>query len=88
MKVMHTEDKDKLYSCKYCGKGFVDNARMQGHIRSRHTGEKPFPCRYDTFKPYAAIQMTDSLVYFFRYRYLCGQACAEAGNRKKHEITR
>merc|ERR1712032_1190651 len=51
--------------CTYCGKGFVDNARMQGHIRSRHTGEKPFPCRY-----------------------LCGQACAEAGNRKKHEITR
>ena len=45
-------------------KGFVDNMRMKGHIRSRHTGEKPFPCRY-----------------------LCGQACAEAGNRKKHEIT-
>ena len=65
MKVMHTEDKDKLYTCKYCGKGFVDNMRMKGHIRSRHTGEKPFPCRY-----------------------LCGQACAEAGNRKKHEITR
>jgi len=65
MKVSHTEDKDKKYKCDFCEKGFVDNSRLQAHLRSRHTGEKPFPCRY-----------------------LCGKACAEAGNRKKHEITR
>merc|ERR1719282_2163985 len=65
MKVSHAEDKDKKYKCDFCEKGFVDNSRLQAHLRSRHTGEKPFPCRY-----------------------LCGEACAEAGNRKKHEITR
>ena len=31
-----------------------------------------------------------SFLYFYSQilRYLCGKACAEAGNRKKHEITR
>lgn len=65
IKTMHTDDKDKLYNCEHCGKGFVDNNRMQAHLRSAHTGEKPFACRY-----------------------MCGAACAEAGNRKKHEVTR
>ena len=45
MKVSHTEDKDKKYKCDFCEKGFVDNSRLQAHLRSRHTGEKPFPCR-------------------------------------------
>ena len=65
IKVMHTEDKDKLHSCPLCERGFIERSRMDAHMRSAHTGEKPFPCRF-----------------------LCGAACAEAGNRKKHEITR
>ena len=66
MKVMHTEDKDKLYTCKYCAKGFVDNMRMQGHIRSRHTGEKPFPCRYT---------MLSNLTFCHRFNNTCMCAC-------------
>ena len=84
LKVMHTEDKDKLYTCNYCGKGFVDNDRLKGHIRSRHTGEKPFPCRFDG----VFLSVSRNKWHFSISRYLCGQACAEAGNRKKHEITR
>ena len=65
IKLMHTDDKDKKYSCEYCKRGFVEKCKMEAHIRSAHTGEKPFQCRWG-----------------------CGHGCAEAGNRKKHEITR
>jgi hypothetical protein len=65
MREMHTEEKDKKYHCEYCQRGFMERHKMEAHIRSAHTGEKPFACRY-----------------------MCGQACAEAGNRKKHEVSR
>ena len=45
-KIMHTDDKDKPYSCLVCEKGFIDKSRITAHMRSAHTGEKPFPCRF------------------------------------------
>ena len=65
IKIMHTDDKKKLHSCSICGRGFIDITRLNCHMRSAHTKEKPFPCRF-----------------------LCGASCAEAGNRKKHEVTK
>jgi RNase P subunit RPR2 len=35
----------KPLKCKDCGKGFMLPIELNGHIRQRHTGERPFQCR-------------------------------------------
>ena len=32
------------HHCKYCQKGFVTRDHLQGHISSKHTGERTFEC--------------------------------------------
>ena len=44
--MMHTSESDKKYLCDKCNKGFIDITRLKEHMRSVHTGERPFPCRY------------------------------------------
>lgn len=31
--------------CEFCGKHFTNRGNYAGHIRSNHTGEKPFECK-------------------------------------------
>ncbi|GIY01600.1 hypothetical protein CEXT_799731 [Caerostris extrusa] len=39
----HTEPRERVYACKYCGKTFPYSWKLTNHIRT-HTGEKPFKC--------------------------------------------
>ena len=41
----HTSAADKKFKCKFCGKGFVENARLRDHVNT-HTGEKPYICKF------------------------------------------
>ena len=43
---IHTDDKNKCYFCDKCERGFTGKQKLEFHIRSVHTGEKPYPCRY------------------------------------------
>ena len=65
IKTAHVEDSEKKYKCTHCKKGFIDNNKLESHVRSIHVKDKPFVCRF-----------------------MCGVACNDKGNRKKHEIAR
>ena len=47
MKGMHTDDRDKRFQCKDCGKGFIDKEKLERHKINVHLKLRPYICRYD-----------------------------------------
>ena len=45
-KNMHTNDCDKKYNCDQCEKGFVEKGKLEIHVTSVHSRNRPFVCRY------------------------------------------
>ena len=43
---VHTEDSKKSRQCQYCGKGFLDQQKLDRHVMSMHLKLKPYKCRY------------------------------------------
>ena len=41
----HTEDKNKPFVCKVCGKGFGRKKEFKEHMNI-HTGERPYKCEH------------------------------------------
>ena len=41
----HTSIYDRKYKCDVCGKGFINNSKLNDH-KNVHTGEKPYKCQY------------------------------------------
>ena len=47
IEVMHTDDRDKKFQCKDCGKGFKDNYCLGKHRMNVHLKLRPHKCRHD-----------------------------------------
>ena len=45
VQVKHTANQDRKYKCEVCGKGFLDNQKLNDH-KNTHTGEKPYACKF------------------------------------------
>jgi len=45
VQVKHTANQDRKYKCDMCGKGFLDNQKLNDH-KNTHTGEKPYACKF------------------------------------------
>ena len=44
-KTVHVENKDKIFQCEQCKKGFVNKSTYEGHL-NMHLGVKPFECEF------------------------------------------
>ena len=44
-KTVHTENKDKLFQCDQCEKGFMTKITYEGHM-NMHLGIKPYECEF------------------------------------------
>ena len=53
MQDIHMNDADKKYHCEDCGKGFLDEQRMNGHIMNVHMKSQSHKCRYGCQNSYS-----------------------------------
>lgn len=83
------------FSCPDCGEGFVNNARLEEHIRT-HPGLRPYRCsrcgkgfltagnkyRHERQSSDCAASSTEPRPYSC---FKCGKAFSTIGNKDRHE---
>lgn len=80
----------KQFPCSYdgCDKIYKSNFRRVSHVRSKHTGEKPYSCSYCDHRFPDSSSLTQHLrmhTGVLPYKcHLCGKGHSQSGNLKRH----
>ena len=90
IRVTHTNDKDKKFQCKICGRGFPLMNSFRNHFRI-HTNSRPYKCKLcpKTFKQLGHVKdhlLSHSSKFIDTCR-ICGKEYKRNGSLKLHILT-